>query len=278
MKRIKTNRMNLINLSFYLCLILFLAACSDDNSTEDEPDDTGSQIEFPSYQQDFSSNVLPWGDKDTGEEEAGWCGTIVQTDGTDAEIAPSAGTGFATVRYGGCNTYWTENGFADGSGPATLDPTLFSQTWPENGFVHQLDVYLNPEDFEDGMAFMIWFGIYYDALDYPFIYFGVNVDKQNGNLLVNSEYEVTDAGWFTFKQTYNKGNDGKLMVDFELQNDSQVVYQTGMSETIAQEPTSSYNIDDIYANGNVIGSGYMWFPAIASGVELAIDEYELRPL
>ena len=278
MKRTKKSRMNLINLSLYLCLILFMGACSEDDSIDNEPDDTGTEIEFPYFQQDFSSNVLPWGDKDTGEEEAGWCGTIVQVDGTDAEIAPSAGTGFATVSFGECNTYWTENGFGDGSGPATLDPALFSQTWPEDGFVHQLDIYLNPEDFEDGMAFMLWFGIYYDALDYPFIYFGVNVDKENESLLVNSEYEVADAGWYTFKQAYSKGNDGTLMVDFELQNDSQVVYKSALTETVANDPTSSYNIDDIYANENVIGSGYMWFPAIVPDVELAIDEYELRPL
>lgn len=278
MKRLVKNRLTLLNLTFYLCLILFLGACSDDDSTEEEPDDTGSQVEFPSFTQDFSSNVLPWGDKDTGEKEAGWCGTVEQKIKGDDEILPSSGTGFAVVTYGDCNTYWTENGFSDGSGPATLDPSLFSQTWPENGFVHKMNIYLDPTDFEEGSAFMLWFGLYYDALDYPFIYFGINVDKANGKLIVNGEYEVVEDGWFTFKQMYDKNEDGTLSVEFELQNSSQVVYQTAMTETVANEPTSSYNIDAIYADGNVIGSGYLWFPSIAPGVELAIDEYALLPM
>ena len=73
----------------------------------------------------------------------------------DGAIKPSAGEGYATVTFGECNTTW-QPAFPDGSAPATLDPSLFSQTWPESGLMHQLDIYLDPSSFEDGTGF-IWF-------------------------------------------------------------------------------------------------------------------------
>ncbi len=292
----KTNlklRPNLLGLGVALTMIMLFGSCEkeavsgqiDDISKMDskvkahgeEEEATGNNAFFPNSHQGFNHDIAPWGDMNSGEEEAGWCGEINLKSKKDNILKPSAGKGYATVMYGDCNTFWANGGFANGSAPATIDPSLWSQVWPESGFVHQLDIYLDPAYFEEGNAFLLYFGLYYDVLAYPFTYFGIAVDKEGNNLKINNEYEVSHAGWYTFKQAFDKKNDGTLTVDFELQNNHKTVYSAEMTKTVYDVLTNSYNIDEIYANGDIIGSGYMWFPYIASGVELPIDEYRLHP-
>lgn len=279
-------------LSLSLCLLFLLSSCQKEainenfdpqnakikvnNHKDQSNDEEMANASFPSFHQGFNHSIAPWADKNTSEEEDGWCGIMSLKSKKDGDIKPSAGEGYATVTFGGCNTHW-QPAFPDGSAPATLDPSLFSQVWPESGFIHQIDIYLDPTDFETGTAFNLFYGLYYDYYDYPFDYYAINVDKESEVLVVNGEYEVCDAGWYTFKQSYDKMEDGTLTAEFELQRKHKTVYSADLAETVMGNTTSSLNINDIYADGHVIGSGYMWFPEIAPGVELAIDEYRLRP-
>ena len=245
---------------------------SEDDGEEEKADETAT---FPSFHQGFNHSLAPWGDAATADDDTGWCGDIELKSRKDGDIKPSAGAGYATVEFGVCNAFWESAGFPDGSAPATLDPALFSQVWPESGFVHQLDIYLDPADFDAGNAFDLFLGLYYTKYDYPFDYYAINVSKEDGSLIVNGEYEVSEAGWYTFKQFYDKTEDGVLTAEFELQNNHHTVYTTALQTTVMGN--TELNIDDIYAEGYILGSGYMWFPYIAPGVELAIDEYQLRP-
>lgn len=292
MKTYFSNSYKLLNASLCLSIIFVLGSCQKEainesndpvnakmkvDMNEDQANDEEmANTAFPSFHQGFNHSIAPWADKNTSEEEDGWCGIMELKSIKDGEIKPSAGEGYATVTFGECNTTW-QPAFPDGSAPATLDPSLFSQTWPESGFIHELDIYLDPSSFEAGTGFDLFFGLYYDYYDYPFDYYDINVVKENGNLLVNGEYAVADAGWYTFKQSYDKEADGTLTADFELQSNHKTVYTSALETTVMGKLTSSFNIEEIYADGHVIGSGYLWFPYIAPGVELAIDEYRLRP-
>ena len=287
---------NTLSLSLCLCMIFFFNSCQKENlneegnafdaktkvkkASEDDGDEEGGEATdesatFPSFHQGFNHSFAPWADEATANDVSGWCGDIELKSRKDGDIAPSAGAGYATVKFGPCNTHWAAAGFPNGSAPATLDPSLFSQVWPESGFVHQLDIYLDPSDFEEGNAFDLFFGLYYNWYDYPFDYYAIHVSKEDGSLLINEEYEVNDAGWYTFKQSYDKTKEGILTADFELQDNHHTVYSTTLNTTVMGN--TKLNINDIYADGYIIGSGYMWFPYIAPGVELAIDEYQLRP-
>lgn len=283
------------------CLVLtianFLTSCEKENLSEqsdeisnvnakvkaadeeeEEEEATGNNAIFPHSYQGFNHEIAPWGDMESPQGNE-WCGEIQLKSKKDSELNPSAGQGYATVKFGQCASPWNAvPDFVAGSGPATLDESLFSQTWPESGFVHQLDIYLDPSTFDEGPAFVLFFSIYYyyDENVYPHDYFGINVDKAGEKLIVNGEYEVQDAGWFTFKQVYDKNDEGKLMASFELLRNHKNVYSTDLAKTVSDTPTSDFDIDEIYAEGNILGSGYMWFPYIASGVELPIDEYRLH--
>lgn len=278
-------------LSLVVIVFAFLGSCQKDTISEngneisifdskvkanEEAATTVNNAIFPHSYQGFNHDIGPWGDKDSGEEDAGWCGAITLKDRNNSDLAPSAGQGYATVSFGDCNSFWFNAGFENGSGPATIDPSLWSQIWPESGFIHELDIYLDPSNYDDGLVFSLYFGLYYDALAYPFTYFEASVEKDSDHLLVNGDYEVSMSGWYTFKQAYDKDEEGNLMVIFELEKNNKMVYSSEMTQTVYGVPTSDYNVDDIYEEGNVIGSGYMWFPYIASGVELPIDEYRLH--
>lgn len=288
---------NTLSLSLCLSMMFFFNSCQKENlneetafdakakvknTNEDENDGEGDEgtdesATFPSFHQGFNNSLAPWGDATTGndDDDTGWCGDIELKSKKDGDIKPSAGAGYATVEFGACNTFWTGAGFPDGSAPATLDPSLFSQVWPDSGFIHQLDIYLDPSDFEEGNAFSLFFGLYYDFYDYPFDYYAINVSKDGGSLVINGDFEVADAGWYTFKQSYNQTTEGDLTAEFVLQKNHHTVYMTELETTVMGN--TDLNINKIHANGDVIGSGYMWFPFIAPGVELAIDEYQLRP-
>lgn len=287
MKRILKNYLSLLHLSIYICLMMILGSCEkerlEENSSlsakaiinkemnKNNDDSEEPEIaEFPTYHQGFNHDIHPFADN-TMEGFWGWCGTVNLKNKESSILKPSAGAGFATVEFGDCNEYWTEN-FGPVSGPATFDAALWSQFWPDSGFIHELDIYLDADqyNFENGLAFSYANSLYYSALPYPFIYFGLDVEKVAGSLEVDG-YAIPEADWYTFRQVHGQDTEGHPTVVFELRNDGKLLYSTPLTETLfGVEPTTSLMAQDL-------GSGYIWFPSIAEGVALAIDEYRLRP-
>lgn len=258
-----------------LSLIFMLGSCETENLPQEEYSvfhakaTMGTEnARFPTFHHNFNHELGPWVDNSI-EGPGGWCGTIELGDRQNSDISPSAGRGFAIFMNGTCNDYYTEQGFVT-SGPATFDPALWGRNFPESGFIHQLDIYLDSENFESGAAFTYANSLFYEAADYPFRYFAIDITKTGGSLWVEN-YEVGDTGWYTFKYVNSRGDDGNLEVDFELLQNGKVLYSSSIDETLlTAEPTSSFLADDL-------GSGYIWFVSIQEGVRLPVDEYFLRP-
>jgi hypothetical protein len=196
------------------------------------------------------------------------------------------------VTFGACNEFWSEVLEDMGQDPLSAPASgpnfdLMSTAWPASGFVQELDVYLDPAAYEGGLAF-----IYTNSLCIladtgacdpppppasPFRYFAVFVvDAGPSLLLLDSPAPdavpfaaVDEAGWYTFRHVF--GSDGgTLTVDFELRKDGRLLGVAPVRSTfISTEETSAFDVDDL-------GSGYIWFPLIARGVSLPIDEQRLR--
>lgn len=223
---------------------------------------------FPTFHHNFNEDWGPWVDNSI-EGQWGWCGTIELANRQTSNIPPSAGKGFAILTNGTCNEYYTAEGFAT-SAPATFDPALWGNNFPKNGFIHQLDIYLEPDDFEPGNAFTYANSLFYEVADYPFRYFAIEVEKSDDKLWVE-EYEVKETGWYTFRHSNSGDENGNLKVDFELLKDGKKLYSTSINQSLlTEESTSSFRAAEL-------GSGYIWFVSIQDGVGLPIDEYFLRP-
>ena len=183
-----------------------------------------------------------------------------------------------------------ETGFGEAftSAPATtLEPGLLSTKFPESGYVQQLDIYLDP-DYGTGnedLTFLDMLGISDDnvvftfantvgnhtqvILEAQFVYFTTFVLKENGNMKIG-DFQVDEAGWYTFRHVFGSDSEGSLTVDFELLQNRQLLYTESISTSILGVSTSDLNTDGL-------GSAYIWFPTIADGVELPIDQHRLRP-
>lgn len=240
---------------------------------------------FPVFHQGFNHGVFPWIDghpPDAGP--AGWCGTVIHVDGRGADPRPSAGRGYATVAMGACNDFWKgQFGDPDAASAPASGPNfeLMSTTWPTSGFVQELDVWLDPASYADGLAFIYANSLCVRALGpdddvcdpqpaapSPFRYFPVFVAKGGGALHVAGA-SVGEAGWYTFRHLF--GSDGgALSVTFEIEKDDVVLGSEAVVATfLTAEATSSFDVADL-------GSGYVWFPLLA-GPPLPIDEHRLRP-
>ncbi|WP_324720622.1 hypothetical protein [Salinimicrobium sp. HB62] len=269
--------------TFFLSLIFLnsLLSCEKDELTSLDEDlnvqvtkkaHAKSSNGFFAFHQGFNHNTAAWADQNV-EGILGWCGTINLQDKKSGDVVPSAGSGYATVMWGECNTFWSEEAddmnlpiFEYGA-PATQDPELWSSSWPSSGFVQELDIYLDPDMYDNGLAF-----IYSSSLKAQeataFVYFAVNVVKVGDALLVD-EHPVTESGWYGFNFLFDD-NEGALQVRFELEDNHKVAYSAYLENDLAENLTAGYEVEDY-------GSGYVWFVAIAEGVALPIDEYRLRP-
>lgn len=260
-----------------LAVAIFSSSCEKEQLIQEDPfsmsDTKAKSITgkenafFPTFHQGFNHDLDPW----VGNETPGfwgWCGSIELKDRMSADIPPSAGEGFATVMYGDCNEYWTSE-YGETSGPATFDENLWSNSWPSSGFIHELDIYLDPDQYENGIAFIYANSLFYPEAAYPFIYFAINVEKQANALIVDG-YPVSDAGWYTFRQVYDSDQGSSLSVNFELISKGKPLHTGSIEQTLGEVNTSDFDVNDL-------GSGYIWFVSIAEGVELPIDEYRLRP-
>lgn len=264
---------------------LGLGACEEVPTDLESSSSSSSMLDtnapFPVLHQGFEHDTEPWVDQDV-PGALGWCGTIERLDGDAGEVPPSAGAGHATVRNGGCNAFWTGVfGEAFTSAPASLHPDALSTTWPSSGFVQQLDIHLDPEGADDGLVFLYANSLCVladdgtcatsddDAGVFDFRYFAVPVTAAEGTLDV-AGHEVTEAGWYTFRHVFDSEADGTLTVDFELRKDGRTLARQPLEGTLLTgEETSDLDVGDL-------GSGYVWFVAIADGLELPIDEHRLR--
>lgn len=236
-----------------------------------------SNAPFPVFHQGFEQGTEAWVDEsDPGP--LGWCGSIDRVPRGSGSVMPSAGRAHAAVEDGACNEFWTgEFGSEFTSAPASLDLDLLSTGWPASGFVQELDIYLNPAETDDGVAF-----IYANSLcvfgpdtepcgvDFDFRYFAVVVTAGEGALDV-AGHAVTEAGWYTFRHVFGSEADGTLTVDFQLLEDGRTLHTEPIESTLLTgESTSDFDVEDL-------GSGYIWFVSIADGLALPIDQHQLRP-
>ncbi|GAB2780824.1 hypothetical protein [Salinimicrobium soli] len=250
-------------------LMNLITSCEKEGLTEDDFNTLDARVEkekapksnegFKAFHEGFEGKIRAWVDNSVSGP-MGWCGTIEQKRGSDG-LQASSGNSYALLMHGGCNDYYS-SGFPDGSGPATFDPSLWSTTWPQHGFMQQLDIYLDPQEFEEGLAFTYLNSLHYPALAYPFIYVGFDVEMSEGTLYVGEE-EVNTAGWYTFKYTFTSNEEGYAVAVFELLDQMGVVLESS-SQTL-----------DVMASE--LGSGYVWFESIQEGVKLPIDEHYLSP-
>lgn len=292
-----------------LAVLFIFAACNENPSTsyegealqtEDNADNplmVNSNADFPVFHQVFNYNTHPWATKED-EGPTGWCGSIEHKDRrSNGAVSPSVGRGYAVIMNGECNNFWTdafvnadEPLFPDGltSAPATtLEPGLLSTKFPASGYVQQLDIYLDPEygTGNETDTFLDLAGIESDnvvfsfantvgnqeqeLLEAVFVYFTTFVLKENGSLIVG-DYQVDEAGWYTFRHVFGSEADGTLSVDFELLQKDELLYTESIETALFGEETSDLIAEEL-------GSAYLWFPTIADGLELPIDQHRLRP-
>jgi len=220
---------------------------------------------YPAWQQGFEHDTDGWITDDV-PGAVGWCGDITRYDRGSGPVAPSVGHGYAVVANGACNEYWMNNGWPV-SGPYAPFGGDYSESWPQSGFVTELDIYLDP-NWMDGTGFNYYVGM--RVLDEnSFRYFVIPTVAENGALLVAGN-EINQAGWYTFRVRF-RDEGGQLAVDFELAQKGRVVFAQPMTTTAFYgATTSSFKVSNI-------GTGYSWFDAISDGLQLPIDQHKYRP-
>jgi len=224
---------------------------------------------FPAYLQGFEQDTEGWITDDT-PGPTGWCGDITRLTRGSGPVAPSVGHGYAVVENGACNDFWMDPpppliAWAV-SGPYSPFGG-YSESWPQSGFVAELDIYLDP-----GWAVGTGFDYYVSMRmlnDGSFRYLRFPVSQTGGGLLVNG-HEVKEAGWYTFRARFREVS-GHLAVDFELAQRGQVlVAQPVAATTFTGETIASFDVSNV-------GTGYSWFDQISDGLQLPIDHHQYRP-
>lgn len=230
-----------------------------------------ASAEFENWRQDFSLTTDGWVDK-TDPGPTGWCGSIERVGvedltGADGEIRPLSGDNYAVIRHGECNETYKEP-FPEGSAPASFVRPK-NDHFPEGGYVSALHVHLDP-DWAEGSDF--GYAEAFQVLDdeWPnFRYLFVPVERNEDGLFVG-EFEVTEAGWYTFSTIFTASNSQNLSADFVLYRHGWPLYRQELDTTmISEEPVDSFDIDNV-------SNAYIWFTHISEGLELAIDEEQLR--
>lgn len=226
---------------------------------------------LPAYQQSFEQDTAGWITDET-PGPAGWCGDITRYARGTGPVAPSRGHGYAAVEQGACNEFWQNNQGNQWleSGPFN-PPGGYSESWPQSGFVNELDIYLDPA-WADGTNFTYANSI--RTLDPApdealFRYFTVTVHKDSDALWVNG-HEVDRAGWYTFRFEFTE-EVGHVAVRFELADRGRVLFDEPLTTTAySGEATASLSTGDF-------GTGYVWFVTLSEGLELPIDHRKYRP-
>lgn len=257
---------------------LGLAGCDGlptraDDQSADTSRSGAAAAAFPTWHQGFNHGTSGWITDETSGA-VGWCGDISQFDRGSGPVFPSAGRGYAAVEWGGCNDFWSR--FFDASGPYSPGAG-FSKGWPQSGFVFELDIYLDPdwESVSEGTAFVHTASLCIQDdgrcvyTNFAFRYFAVPVVVGEETLNV-AGHPLGDEGWYTFRHVFDSEG-GSLSVDFQLARNGVTLFTEPITTTfLTGEATSSLEVDDL-------GSGYLWFAAIADGLRLPIDEHRVRP-
>lgn len=248
-----------------LVLLLLIASVACNGNSPTAPEGPGDAFTLV-FAQDFEASVAGWFTDETAGPE-GWCGDIRRETGT-SPVAASDGSGFALVEHGACNAFWRENGFPS-SGPFGVFGD-FTTTFPEGGFVYDLDIYLDPAWSAGPDGSLFTYAVSVVMLDQGFPeglrYFFLPVTKASGSLQVAGS-PVNEAGWYTFRHRISDQG-GSLRIGFELDRDGRVVASQPITTTaLSGESTSSFDASNV-------GTGYAWFVAIRDGLALPIDEQE----
>lgn len=260
---------------------------------------------FKNFHQGFEIDARPWA---AFTAQGGWCGSITLMNRGDGDVLPSAGAGYAVVEHGRCAAPFPPVTSAPSSGPF---PDLLSTSWPTSGFVHQIDVYLEPSypggtdgpDYDDpengttdGLVYqpdgnvvpavediVFTFAASFCVLDDQGVcaipqglrYVSVPVTRSGGDLEVAGR-SVEEAGWYTFRYIFDSDGQGRLAVDFQLARKGRVLVAESVTETMS--PTPFAPVKDVSSfDVSELGSGYLWFASIADGLGLPVDEHILRP-
>jgi hypothetical protein len=222
---------------------------------------TNSNAPFRTWHQGFETGTYGWIASAIAGPD-GWCGTVDRREGA---AAASAGHAYAVVSFGACNAFWTANGFAS-SGPYSPGAG-YPSPWPPSGYVMELDIHLDPQG---SPATTFVYAVSFEVFDQGTLrYLFVPVLENNGALYV-AGHDVTQAGWYSFRHVFSD-DAGNLAVTFELARAHGPVLHTEPATTTAftGEPVSSFETANV-------GAGYVWFVDIAPGLELAIDQHQVR--
>jgi len=258
-------------LTIILGVSITLIGCESDSVSSDS--DTPDEELFEEWSQVFDMGTDGWV---TAEDEGaeGWCGEIERIPEGSSHIAPSAGEAIAAVRHSACNDFYAES-FPDGSGPASASMP-HNEVFPEQGFVSEMDIYLDPE-WQSDIPFI--YSNSFQVLDeeWPnFRYFMHDVTLSDGELRIDGHI-VPEAGWYTFRHRFTQF-EGGLKVDFEVLQGGDVLFTEPVpvafhftdeaEDGVEVLETTSFEADNV-------SNAYIWFVAIAVE-ELAIDNQHLH--
>ena len=241
-----------------------------------------SRAPFQVVHEGFSDGTGLWSDAAVPGYE-GWCGEIEQVDRGSGPVDPSAGHGYALASVAPCNAFWAAifAGFPPTGpyGPRELAPPAvapwFSSLLPPAGYVHDLDVYLDPEIEEHSFIYLVSSRVLDGQTPLggaQFRYFAAFAASTPDGLSVNG-HPIDEAGWYTMRFAFAQA-DGGLSVTFELRQDGRVLASDPVPSTF---PLQAPPEDPATLDPGTVGSGYSWFLDIAPGLELPIDEQRIRP-
>lgn len=241
------------------------------------------------WDQGFEQGTEGWYD---GEDEApwGWCGVIeaIEEGGRSGDVVPSAGQGYGLASAGRCNDHWGDilpRGAPYGPGP---EGSLFSDAWPDAGYVTELDVYLRPSWSDAYVGTLsknsiIQLGATVFELDYeipefhPFPHWVVTVDAvPDQKALAVFDHRIDEASWYTFRFAFSE-EDGEVKAAFELRDHlGDLLTRVGALEALELQGSTMVPFEGELPTDEY-GSGHIWFMDIASGLQLPIDEHRVSP-
>lgn len=265
-----TNQLKKAVLFCLIAIPLLIIGCKDDPTSTPDPEPEPKPEPEPervlAWEATLNNKATNWiTDKTSGPK--GWCGDITHYN-TNGPVSPASGSGYAVAEHGACNDFW-QGQDVPSSGPYAFFGNL-SDSWPENGFEQQLDIYLDPSwsagpngsVFTYANSFRLLDGEYPNNLRYVFI----PVTKKDGNLQVMGN-NITEKGWYSFRFVFSK-KDGNLGVTFKLLDDDQAVFSSEIGKTSQSgEQISSFEATNI-------GNGYGWFVAINPDLGIPVDEQQ----
>jgi hypothetical protein len=213
---------------------------------------------------------------------SGTDGIVSSSGAFHATVSPAPGTGF-NPGFGPCNVSGGPECYV---GPFSRFDG-YSDTFPAEGWVAELDVYLDPS-WASGTGFDVSVAASTSAGGHlrDFIFHVMLIDdggSNDGKLLVNgsnnsdstpnpyklqnenggSFYEVTSAGWYTLQWSFRDAG-GYLAVDYNL---------IDASDSVAWTVTRGNVLDTIPAV--VGGNRYMWFTGLSPASTFAVDNQAL---